>query len=492
MERAEARAVAGTALRARIALGGHYRYLPFEVPAGVRRLEVRARSGLPARFGIGLFDPRGPGYQSAGFRGLAGAERHEFVLGVDDATPGFLAGPVPAGTWTLVVPVFLAVPGTTLRADVSWESGTAVVEPVAAVPEQVTSQPGWYRGDLHCHTTASSDAWSTGAALEVADWADACRRLGLHFAAMTDHNAVSQNRLLAAGGDDVLMLAGEEMTNFFHGHALVAGLPSAEAWLDWRQRPRPLPLLVHERRIEAFLDAVRQFDAFAAAAHPYVGLRSWQFMLDGATDGALLPHGIEVWNGGFTSADRLALRYWDMMLRRGLRITATGGSDLHQSDRVGVGPATPTSIVGAAALSRRALVEALRAGHVTLSAAPDGPQVYVEALGRDGQRAGIGDTIYGTDTDEVRVRIHTRRARGAQLVMIADGQRRNVGRPAAGDDAFDVQRQIGGGGYVRFELRTGSLPSRVHALTNPVHLVNGRPPDAPSVVAPPPPIGSRL
>lgn len=49
-------------------------------------------------------------------------------------------------------------------------------------------------------------------------------------------------------------------------------------------------------------------------------------MLDAMTDPALLPDGVEVWNGPFTSADRLALRYWDALLQRGRRLTATGAA----------------------------------------------------------------------------------------------------------------------------------------------------------------------
>jgi hypothetical protein len=476
-----------TALRARIGLAGYHRYLPFELPPGVRRLHVRARPGVPAAFGVALFDPRGAGYQSPGFRGSTGAERHEFTVAIDDATPGFLAGPLPQGTWTLMLPVFAALPGTTVRVEVSWESGTALVEPLPAVPEQVRAQPGWYRGDLHCHTTASSDAWSSGASLSVADWASACRRLGLDYAAMTDHNTVSQNRLLAAGADDVLLLAGEEMTNFFHGHAVVAGLPSAEAWLDWRQRPLGFPLLPHERRIGAFLDAVRQFGAFAAAAHPYIGLRSWQFALDGVTDPALLPEGIEVWNARFSAADRLALRYWDKLLRRGHRVTATGGSDLHQTNRSGVGPGTPTTIIGARALSRKAMVDALRAGRVTISARPDGPELYVEARGPQGQAGGIGDTIYGSDTDEVHLRVHAHRAGGGQLTMISGGRRWTAPR-LMGDDPVDVHVPIGRGTYARFELRVARRPWQMLALTNPLFLVNGRPPRMALRRTPPPPM----
>jgi hypothetical protein len=485
---AQALVVHGRTLRARIALAGYHRYLSFELPPGVRRMHVRAHSGLPARFGVALFDPRGAGYQSAGFRGSTGAERHEFTVALDDATPGFLAGPLPAGTWTLMLPVFAALPGTTVRVDVSWEPGTAVVETLPAVPEQVSVGPGWYRGDLHCHTSASSDAWRSGGSLSVAGWAHACRRLGLDFAAMTDHNTVSQNRLLSAGADDVLLLAGEEMTNFFHGHAVVAGLPSAEAWIDWRQRPIPMPLLPHERRIGAFLDAVRQFGAFAAAAHPYIGVRSWQFALDGVTDAALLPEGIEVWNARFSADDRLAVRYWDKLLRRGHRVTATGGSDLHQTGRRGVGPGTPTTIIGAEALSRKAIVKALRAGRVTISAGPDGPELYVEARGPQGQVGGIGDTIYGRDTDEVHLRVHALRGRGGQLTMIAGGQRWTAPH-LMGDDPVDVHVPIGRGTYARFELRAARLGSRMLALTNPVWLVNGRPPRMALRRTPPPPMG---
>jgi len=68
---------------------GRYLYLPFDVPAGVSRVTVKVskddRSGQ-ARIGAGLFDQRGPGYQSGGFRGIYGEERSEFFVAADDAT----------------------------------------------------------------------------------------------------------------------------------------------------------------------------------------------------------------------------------------------------------------------------------------------------------------------------------------------------------------------------------------------------------------------
>ena len=40
--------------------------------------------------------------------------------------------------------------------------------------------------------------------------------------------------------DGVLLLAGEEVTNYFHGHATVSGIQPGE-WFDFRQSPFGLP-----------------------------------------------------------------------------------------------------------------------------------------------------------------------------------------------------------------------------------------------------------
>ncbi|HEV2087809.1 MAG TPA: hypothetical protein VGR21_05830 [Cryptosporangiaceae bacterium] len=52
---------------------GQYLEMPFQVPAGVNRIDVAvAKSGGDAVTGVGLFDHRGTDYQSAGFRGIYG------------------------------------------------------------------------------------------------------------------------------------------------------------------------------------------------------------------------------------------------------------------------------------------------------------------------------------------------------------------------------------------------------------------------------------
>ena len=80
-----------------------YVLVPFDVPSGVRQLEVRYSYsdridsdplvGGGNTLDIGLFDPRGTATGSIGFRGWSGSHKDAFVVGEDWATPPYAAGP---------------------------------------------------------------------------------------------------------------------------------------------------------------------------------------------------------------------------------------------------------------------------------------------------------------------------------------------------------------------------------------------------------------
>src|SRR5438270_10887063 len=90
-----------------------YAHVPFEVPAGVRALHMeytysdRITSDPLVSGGntldIGLFDPRGIAPSSPGFRGWSGSNKLEFTVGETWATPPYLAGPILAGTWHVLL-----------------------------------------------------------------------------------------------------------------------------------------------------------------------------------------------------------------------------------------------------------------------------------------------------------------------------------------------------------------------------------------------------
>ncbi len=99
-------------------LAAPWHYLPVEVPAGTGALRVTLSyprdSG--AVMDLGCFDP-------AGFRGWSGGARDSFVVAEFGATPGYLAGPVTAGLWQVVIGLHL-VPAS--RASVHRDRGGLV------------------------------------------------------------------------------------------------------------------------------------------------------------------------------------------------------------------------------------------------------------------------------------------------------------------------------------------------------------------------------
>src|ERR671939_1214790 len=84
-----------------------YVHVPFDVPPGVRALHVRydyseripsdPRLGGGNTLDIGLFDPRGIGPSSPGFRGWSGSHKLAFSLTERWATPPYSPGPLLAG-----------------------------------------------------------------------------------------------------------------------------------------------------------------------------------------------------------------------------------------------------------------------------------------------------------------------------------------------------------------------------------------------------------
>jgi hypothetical protein len=490
--------MSGIALRQRPALAttltavlfgtAWYKRLPFTVPPGVHRLDVTmTKSSARASLGIGLFDASGAGYQSGGFRGIFGEDRSSFFVSTSRASEGFVPGPMPPGTWTVLVPVFRALVPTkiTVTVRMSFEPDGPAFEP-GPLPGVVVDSPGWYRGDLHCHTTASSDAWACGSALTPAEWAHACRATGLDYVAMTDHNVISQNYFLARdAGADVLLIAGEEMTNWFHGHATVSGIDVGQ-WLDFRQSPAGVPMPTGNARIGDVLALAEEMGAFVAAAHPMAGAVGWQFLPEALLRPRARTRGFEVWSGPWQIDDEAALAAWDRMLRHGWRTVANGGSDLHGVDNdQGFAIGKPTTVAYAQRLAQPDVIAALRDGRCFVTRSPDGVEVYLTAMRAD-QETYVGGSVYGEAGDPVTVRAHVRRGDGMRLTLIAQGAKVHTQHLDGDDVTAEVSVPIPKrGGYVRAEVRGRRRPQpgnrraselNMEAFTNPVWLVVGDPP----------------
>ena len=99
---------------------------PFTVPAGVRRLSIdfacipAATQGLDNMLTLTIFDPHG-------FRGARhrGGSRHTVQIAEDAATPGYLAGPLPAGEWVVQIDTHRIMPGAPVHYTIEIAMSTA-------------------------------------------------------------------------------------------------------------------------------------------------------------------------------------------------------------------------------------------------------------------------------------------------------------------------------------------------------------------------------
>lgn len=438
----------------------------FDLPRGTRRLELRLDDLQPAvgaRTGNAidyfyrwahfvLFDPRGTGAER--FRGLGFSRNGNgaFVT-PDEATPGWIAGPLTPGRWTL-----LAYCGSdtvdmryhltlTIFSETDKRIPTHTASPPRYDPGVLNPWPGWYKGDFHNHCTHSADASQSLAAL-LADRA----AQGWDWLTLTDHNTVSGHAEVARihGRKRPLVLLGEEITTEF-GHFNAWGIPQG-MWCDFRFSPATPEALAR------VIDAVHAAGGGIGLNHPgYPVLPpkgfDWNEKLDNA----------EVWNGTDEATLVRRLAWVDAMYAKGLRVPIRGGSDLHHP-----GPLhTPITYIHARALSRDALMEGIRAGHMTVTRDARAPRLVLEADPDDDGtfRAEGGDTVHTTGALRCRARVEG--GSGAMLrVITARGVEQTTAVTAPRQAiTFEVRDTP----FVRVELMEVVCGRHV-AITNPVYV----------------------
>ena len=430
---------------------------------------------------LSLFDPAG--FRGAGHRG---GSHHHVTIDAEAATPGYLPGRLPAGEWVVEIDTHMIMPGDPVRYTLDVIATERVGEgvalpnagpPASQAPAEPARGPGWYRGDLHTHTN-HSDADD----FPVADLLATARQAGFDFIFLTDHNTISGLAEMDAASSETLLTAGGMELTTYWGHALCLG---TRDWVDWRVRPGTGELL----RSAADLYARGQVFVIAHPASdgdPGCTGCSWRVpeMYPGNA------RVVEVWNGPWRgdSGNEGALTLWYDWLNEGLRLVASAGSDYHgevdellpeagavpdadrgsaEVDVVAVAAAANVgfTVIYAEALTEAALLEALMAGHLYLSA---GPQVTFEA------RAGgatwmMGDEVSSNDAADGIAFVVTwhRCPAGAQVRTIVNGRLLDAWTAEEhGTRAWTMWADEAD--WVLVEIRDAS--GAMLALTNPIFL----------------------
>jgi predicted metal-dependent phosphoesterase TrpH len=413
-------------------------FLPFEVPEGTAEIEVRHDDLSAANIlDWGLDDPDG-------FRGWGGGNTEPAIVGVDAASRSYVPGPIPAGTWEVVVgkakvveqPARYAV--EVILRDMPTLPAQSERRPYRP-PRPLAREARWYAGDFHVHSRESGDARPT---IEEILVFTASR--GLDFVMLSEHNTNSQLSLYAAAQaqfPDVLLIPGVEFTTYA-GHANGIG---ATEWVDHR-------IGVRGATIEAAIDSFHEQGALFSINHP--SLRLGDQCIGCAWDHDVDPQlidAVEVRTGIISGA-----RFWETMVERGSHAAPIGGSDDHRGGEVGspidspIG--SPTTMVFAEELSVEAILDGVRDGRTVVKLeGPDGPMIDTEL---SGERR--GDVVYA---DVATLRGTIAGGDGMTLRLIKNGEvfetiaidadpfvhETEVAAPPAGEDRYHYEVSRAGG-----------------------------------------------
>jgi hypothetical protein len=438
----------------------------FIVPEGATQLDIELwhaeglDDGLSNMLTLTIFDPEG--CRGAGHRmgePLGDGQLHRVTLAASQATPGYQPGALRPGPWSVVVDAHrvTAIEPCAYRLTITTQSGAAAARTPDTAPVSRPLPSGemggrWYRGDLHGHTLHSDGRFT---APELVAWASQHR---LDFVTLTDHNTISGlAEMDTLSSSNLLTMGGLELTTFY-GHALALGL---REWVDWRVNmnanapgePRTI------QNIAADVEAKGGLFVIAhpmAVGDPVCTGCSWTY-------GDMMPgpaRAVEVWNSGDWDNDSnnehaLALAYdW---LNHGHRLVLTSGTDVH-------GPFAPAARLGfdvvyTDVLDERAILRAVRQGHVFLSS---GPHAELTARREADAPAMMGDAIpSGTVTVAARWRDCEA---GSQARLIINGA---VLKTADADGAGEVTltHEMRKGDWITLEIRQEQA---LIALTNPI------------------------
>ncbi len=234
----------------------------------------------------------------------------------------------------------------------------------------------WYTGVVHSHTTRSDGNLSPAQLVKKAE------EIGLDFLIITDHNQFCDE---VPESDKVLVIPGAELTDDTWGHTNIWGVRqpidnfTCGSYADW------------ERKIAM----AREKGAFICMNHPKCSNCGWHWPLEPEKVDC-----VEVWNSPQHTDNMICTAWWQDELRKGKKIPAVGGSDFHRDYVVTAKLDNPVTCVYAENCTQDEILNAIKAGHVTISPRINGQMILITS-----GDCVIGDTVKLTENTEVTVSV---------------------------------------------------------------------------------------
>ncbi len=297
-------------------------------------------------------------------------------IGINQAGPGGIAGPIPAGEWTAQLDIDYLEKDVPISLDIYavYEQEQMEYLPLLELRDRVIkNESGWYKGELHCHSIESD---GHAAVEEIAGLA---AEEGLDFLAITDHFTTSQWNKLAAVADrfPLALLHSCEITSHM-GHANMHGL---KRWVD---------VFVNKPGcggMNTAADDTHSQGGLFCINHAFSDGCSWKdFDFDFAKADL-----IEIYHDMEGPNNEMMIKLWDELLNRGYHITGVGGTDAHRYPPM-VPPAKHRLLtcIYADELSEKGIINGLRAGHAYVTR---GTEIRFSAVNAAGEMRIMGDEL---------------------------------------------------------------------------------------------------
>ncbi len=320
---------------------------------------------------ISLHDPNGfRGHQQC--PGPPGDFHLDLWVSSNDAVEGALPGLLPAGKWRAQIDfdrLFIEVDYQLIV----YAEFNFVPDPVFfTYPENhlVKQEPGWYRGELHAHSSESDGRYPVYTVVEAA--IDS----GLDFLSLTEHFTISQWRKFVPFLEQPIALIRSCEITANLGHANLQGI---KEWVDvYVDRP--------DWSMTQAAEAVHAQGGLFCVNHAFNGYMAWRYFDFDWRQADL----IEIYHNLEGCNNDLQLPLWDHLLNSGLRIVGVAGSDSHDPFEGHHKFGRSVTWVYADELSEKGIISGLRRGKVYVSR---GPQLRFSASRDTGETAEMWESL---------------------------------------------------------------------------------------------------
>ena len=447
-----------------------YIEVPFKVPNDVQRVTITfhyTEREQHTALDLGLLD-------TAGLRCWSGGNKSTLTVGISDATPSCLPGPLPAGTWNILigVPNIRAGVISHYTAEVYFSHSGLVSEEPEILRAPLHQGAAWYRGDLHMHTAHSDGqcASQSGAKVPCPVFltVEAAVRRGLDFIAISDHNATSQYdamRELQPYFDKVLLIPAREITTF-NGHMNLLGTTS---YLDFRVGSQSVP------DTNTLLRRAQKLGALVSINHPEAPTgelcMGCGWTPKTAVDMELIT-AVEAVNGGSELDGTYGIPFWDQQLNEGHRLTGVGGSDNHNALSDPNRPSAvgnPTTVIYATELSTPAILAGIRTGRVFVDATASRDRILTMTAQTAHTTAQMGDSLEAAQRTSVDFEVHATGADQGRISLVEDGQVSAL--PATSNEAGALHTRWTSDGHRHwFRPQVKGPDGELWMIGNPIYL----------------------